>query len=71
VLAFLNVNATETIVAPRSAVNSDGTFSLNLSGVPAGSLGGWNFALKNPDTLAWPVGAYSTVVALAPPPARP
>jgi hypothetical protein len=58
VLAFLNVDGTETIVAPQSAVNSDGTSSLNLSGVPAGSPGAWNFALQNPDTFAWPVGAY-------------
>jgi hypothetical protein len=58
VLAFLNVNGTENIVAPQAAVNSNGTFSLNLSGVPAGAPGSWNFALQNPKTFAWPVGAY-------------
>ena len=58
VLAFLNVNGTENIVAPQAAVNSNGTFSLNLSSVLAGAPGSWNFALQNPETFAWPVGAY-------------
>jgi hypothetical protein len=58
VLSFLNVNGTENLVAPQAAVDADGTFSLDLSGVPADAPGAWNFALQDPATYAWPVGAY-------------
>ncbi len=58
VLAFLDVGGTENIVAPQATVNSGGAFSLNLSAVPADAPGSWAFALQDPATFAWPVGAY-------------
>jgi len=58
VLAFLNAGGTENIVGPQAAVGPDGTFSLDLAPVPPGAPGSWNFALQDPGTFAWPVGAY-------------
>jgi hypothetical protein len=58
VLSFLNVNGTESIADPQTMVSAHGTFSLDLSSVPAHAPGAWNFALQDPATYVWPVGAY-------------